>query len=799
VSLVNLLSIGPGTFGYHLLVLLVLEVIVGIVFIEWRHTRNPDHHRALWAFVGLLALRAMLLLSELFGPAIIAPLTSGVEVASLVLLGWAFLAPLLNHRIRKGYLIGGLGATILCVVVFLPGWYRALVRIPNRLYVAFWQQIFWYAVSMPLALAPALIPLRLQRRERQRLSMSGFAMLFLGFATLCVGSLLLTVDWFESDILSHTLIGVGRLINLLGYPLFAVAVCRIALQGTWAYREELQDVSEETLYQTQELLSLLEASRTIGESLDLATILRRAVESVATALDADRCVIFLVNPSDGNGPGTVNLAAQYGSFQCAEQPAVRQTFPLTEQPTLAYALKRHRQLIINAETNDSRLRALYRLLGSQDTGPIIVQPLFHHRRILGGLVVGNDRSQRAFVPSEGRLCRSIAVQISAAIENARLYHDLEAQIGQLAESLRFQEDEICRGTAILESIAEGVVVSDREGHIVMANAAAGRILGIPRQHIVGCSPERLMSYMPLALKANWSTVAQSDISLETVFELENRVVYVNAAPILTSAGDRLGIVAILRDITGETRAERSRYELITAVSHELRTSLTAIRGYAEALSSGMVGAVREAQVYFLRIIRDNALRMASLTENLVAVSQIEKGFLKLKYGETDLRLLINDVVRSFQSQLEARQLEISLEFDDGLPLIEADPARVRQVLDNLVSNAIKFTYPGGHITIDAKIVNDSKGHPPTHCSIWVSDTGIGISPENQLHIWERFYRSANPLAAKASRLNVGLSIVKSLVEAHSGRVWVESTPGVGSTFIVLLPIEREAAGRLVSW
>jgi len=309
----------------------------------------------------------------------------------------------------------------------------------------------------------------------------------------------------------------------------------------------------------------------------------------------------------------------------------------------------------------------------------------------------------------------------------------------------------------------------------------------------------ILSKFPLALKANWSTVAQSDISLETVFELENRVVYVNAAPILTSAGDRLGIVAILRDITGETRAERSRYELITAVSHELRTSLTAIRGYAEALSSGMVGAVREAQVYFLRIIRDNALRMASLTENLVAVSQIEKGFLKLKYGETDLRLLINDVVRSFQSQLEARQLEISLEFDDGLPLIEADPARVRQVLDNLVSNAIKFTYPGGHITIDAKIVNDSKGHPPTHCSIWVSDTGIGISPENQLHIWERFYRSANPLAAKASRLNVGLSIVKSLVEAHSGRVWVESTPGVGSTFIVLLPIEREAAGRLVSW
>ena len=112
------------------------------------------------------------------------------------------------------------------------------------------------------------------------------------------------------------------------------------------------------------------------------------------------------------------------------------------------------------------------------------------------------------------------------------------------------------------------------------------------------------------------------------------------------------------------------------------------------------------------------------------------------------------------------------------------------ILDNLVSNALKFTYPGGCITIGAKPLQGTAGEPQTHCAIWVSDTGIGVPPEEQPHIWERFYRPTSPLAAGGGGLGVGLSIVKSLVEAHKGRVWVESTPGVGSTFTVLLPIKR---------
>ncbi len=431
MSLVNLLSTGPGAVVYHLIVLLALEAMAGIALIEWRRTHDPDQRRILRVFGGLLAMRVLLLVGGPSGPAVIAPVISGVALASLTLLGWAFLAPYTNPRVSKGYLIGGLGAAFLCAVTFLPGWYKSLAQFPHLLYLTFWQQTFWYAVSMLIALALALVLLRPRYRERQWLAALGFAVLFLGFTTLCVGSLFSTAGWFGMS--AYTLIGLGRLINLLGYPLFTMSVYYIALRGRAARREELEDVSADALRQVQELRFLVEIGRTVSESLDLDTVLRRAVESTAVTLNADRCAIFLVN--SGN-PGTVSLAAQHTLPRQAEQPTVWPSFPADEQPALVYALKRRKQLVINAETHNPRLRTLYGLFGSRGTGPTIVQPLLHQDRVLGALVVGNDRGQRAFAPHEARLCQNIAAQVAVAVENARLYRDLEAQVGQPTGSLQ---------------------------------------------------------------------------------------------------------------------------------------------------------------------------------------------------------------------------------------------------------------------------------------------------------------------------------------------------------------------------
>ncbi len=790
MTLVALLSTTLGTLVYHLLVLLMIGAMAGIALTRWRSTRSRDHRRTLLATMGLLVLRVVLLIGEPRGPAVLAPVASGLDVASLTILGWIFVAPLLDRRYRRLYLNGGLGMTILCTAVFLPLWQRTLARVPIRQYVTFWQQTCWYVAGTLLSLGPALVSLNRPRQEREQLTASGFALLSLGFTVLCMGSLLPTIGWPETS--AYTLIGVGRLIQVLSYPVFATALYCSALPGIQGYRHGLKGVGGAGLHQTRELLLLLEAGRGGDELSDLDPILRRFAECTATAMGANRCAVFVVAPDH---PGTISLAAQCALVQQGAREGSQSSVSLADQPTLDYALKRRKPLIINANVNVPRLQSLYTLLGSQQTGPTIVQPLVCQRRVLGALVVGNDHSQREFAPDEARLFRSIAAQLATAIENAWLFRDLKKRAKQLGDSLQSQEDESQRQAAILESLTEGVIVEGQDRRVVITNATAERVLDIPRQQILGRSLEQVLSRIPAAPQIDWKGIVHSEAPFEGEFELKTGLVCIRVAPVLTTASKHLGAMAILHDITKEAEAERTKNELATAISHEILTPLTAIRGYTEALSSRMVGPVSPAQSQLLKIIANNTMRMVGLTENLIAVSQIDKGFLTLEYGETDLHLIALDIVRSFQDQFEAHQLEVSLELDDGTPTIEADPARVRQTLNNLISNAVKFTYPGGHITIGAGVMSDDGGQPANHCAVWVSDTGIGIAPEEQPRIWERFYRPPSPMTTEGSGLGVGLSIVKSLVAAHGGRVWVESTPGVGSTFTMLLPIKQAPQAR----
>jgi hypothetical protein len=405
MSLINLLSTGPGTFVYHLLIFLVLEALVGIAFIEYRRTRTLNHRRILRTFGGLMGIRVLLLLGEPLGPDVAAPIFNGTELASLTLLGAVFLTLFLNHSVGKKYLVSGLVATFLCTATFLPWWYRTLAQFPHLLYLTFWQQTFWYIVGALLVLAPTLILLRIQKGERPWLVVIAFGTLFLGFTTLGVGSLFLTMGWL--DIPAYTLVGIGRLINMLGYPLFAVAVHQAALQDRPNRRQLQQHTSEEMPHQTANLQFL---AKDRDGSLDVNSYLNRVAQGTATTLDADLCVIFLVNPDE---PDTIHLAAQYSSYQNTGQTVW--TLSLTDQPALAYALKRRQQLTLNVETNDPRLQAMYSALGNQETGPTVIQPILNLHRPLGALVVGNNHSQRVFEPDATRMCQNIAEQVASVL------------------------------------------------------------------------------------------------------------------------------------------------------------------------------------------------------------------------------------------------------------------------------------------------------------------------------------------------------------------------------------------------
>jgi PAS domain S-box-containing protein len=772
--MIDLLGTGAGTFVYHLMILLALLAAAGISFIEYQRTSNPDQHRILRAFSFLFGIRILLLFADsiVLEPSASSPLTLlrtiipllvyALEVTSLTLIWWAFLSPLTGRRPSGFFLFGNLGAVVVVTVAFFPFWHQAVQTVPLSEYASFGQHTIWDLWAVALSLSGAVLLFVNQRRLGYVLPAVSFLFLSLGNAFIL----------FE-------IVGLGRLTNLISYPIIVVAVYRSALQDLYAYREELETLSEGSLRQTRELLFLVEASRALGKSLDLDTMLSQVTESVCHVLDADRVAVLLTNEEADN----VELAAQYIPLQrtLGSHPAIARS--LDDQPILRHVVHRRKQVVLDSRGNKSRMRALHEMIGSSNEGPVILQPLAHHHRVLGVLVVGRDQSKRPFRSAEERLCDSVASQIAASIDNARLYQNL-------TEALRQQEEEAGRRKAILESINEGIIVNNSEGRAVLMNAAAEEIIGLRREQVLGRSTENLLEAAAADLQMDVGQLQELSAPLQTLFELRNQQVLVNAAPVRSADGEDLGVVAVLRDITKETQAEEAKREFITVISHELRTPLTAILGYAEAISSGMVGAVTESQSQFIRTIQGNARRMVAMTDNLIALSDTERGGLDLKYKETDLTLIAGEVIQAFSAQMQSKHIEWKVDVQGELPLVEADPARIRQVLANLVSNAVKFTLPGGHITVGGAAVKDPGEEEPSYCRLWVDDTGIGIPPEKQVTIWERFSQSEGRIQEEVDGLGLGLSIVKSLVEAHRGRVWVDSATGRGSTFTILLPIQQ---------
>ncbi len=772
-GLIDLLATGPGASVYHFLVLLALEAAFGIAFIEYRHTGNPDQRRLLWSFAALALLRIPLLIGGSLGEALLAPLLYALEVSSLTLVIWAFLAPFFGRRGGRLFLAGNLIAAVGLTLLFLPSWYRLLDAVPFFPYLAFWQQPIWDLWGVALALAATALHWIYRRRL-------GYSLPVVAFALITVGNALVLFDQ----------VGMGRVVNLIGYPLLTVSVYRAALQDLWAYRSELEALSEGALRQTQELLFLLDVGKALGQPFDLERTLGRVAENVAHALDADR-VAILLQEEDAD---RLRLAAQYVPLQRQGGTSTR-FISLAQNTLLQHVLRRRKQLMLNSWLHPSRIRPLYETLGAQEEGPLLLQPLMRERRVLGLLFVGNDRSKRPFGVKEARLCDAIGSQIAAAVENVRLYRRLGQQARELKAALERQEREGRWLEAVLESIAEGIIVTDGQGRAVRVNAAAEEILGVDRERVLGRPLGQLLA-SATGQEIPWERFRHSIEPLQTLFELEQKQVQVHAALIRSSYdGEVKGLVAVLRDITKEVQAERAKRDFITTVSHELRTPLTAILGYAEVLYSQMAGRLTEAQRQFVRTIHANARRMITIANNLIALAETERGRLELQYGETDLALILGEVLEAFVPQMRARQVEWSLEIEDDLPLIEADPDRIRQIVTNLVSNAVKYTFPGGRVTVGAGLVRESDG-TAHYCRIWVQDTGIGIPPEEQGLIWERFYRPKDPLRREAGGLGVGLAVVRSLTEAHGGRVWVDSAPGKGSTFTVLLPVYRPSSPPL---
>ena len=236
------------------------------------------------------------------------------------------------------------------------------------------------------------------------------------------------------------------------------------------------------------------------------------------------------------------------------------------------------------------------------------------------------------------------------------------------------------------------------------------------------------------------------------------------------------------------RANALKTEFVSVVSHELRTPLTNVRGYVELLLDGTAGDINATQREYLEIVQGNCDRLIAIVNDLLDISRIESGNLSLHFQRLALQDLIREVTRSLAPQFEEKGISLQLHLAKDDLVILGDRERVTQILNNLLSNARKYTPRGGCVDVKAYRVNDS-------AQVDIVDTGIGIPARDQPHIFEKFYRAENSYLEETRGTGLGLAIAKSLVELHRGRIWVESEVGKGSTFSFCLPLLEPSESR----
>ena len=350
---------------------------------------------------------------------------------------------------------------------------------------------------------------------------------------------------------------------------------------------------------------------------------------------------------------------------------------------------------------------------------------------------------------------------------------------QLDETIRTLTEERNLSTAILGSMVEGVAVVNGSERLLFANQGFAEILNLRFPPKSGSALVEIVRQTELIEAVRNVLHGESRVEAEIVTGTL-RQKYFAATVASVRAGDTLGAVLVLHDITELRRLERVRRDFVANVSHEFRTPLTAIQGFAETL---LAGAIDDAQnrVRFLEIILEHARRLARLTEDLLRLSQMDSDRLELEIDEISVAQLVDSCLATAQHRALENGLKLSVNIPENPPTVAGDRRRLAEVLQNLLDNARQYTLPGGEIVL-------SVAASELEVVFTVSDTGIGIPRADQSRIFERFYRVDAARSREAGGTGLGLAIAKHLIEAHGGRIWVESEIGKGSHFHFSVPI-----------
>jgi signal transduction histidine kinase len=572
-----------------------------------------------------------------------------------------------------------------------------------------------------------------------------------------------------------------------------------------------------------QLASLNQVGRTVNQTLDLDTVLQLIMEKSLELLDAEAGSLLLADDNEETLTFEVVLGPVGSQLQGAQ-------VAIGSGSIVGTVASERRSLIVNDAHADPRWNTSFDQTTEFVTRNLICVPMVSRDRLVGVIEAINKRAPETFSEEDTELLSSFASQAAIALENARLFTMTDQALAERVQELHTMQliDRQLNSTLVdfarvmdltlehaMDAVAasSGVVaVMDEEGTGLYLVAQRGMPTEYERYRdepwriekgIIGRVAREGQPAVIDDIREDPDSIqvmaqARSQISVPILYQDQVRAVISLQSPhpedfgqhdldFITRLADHAAIAIENARLYHQAQAaNQAKTEFMSVASHELKVPMTSIKGYAKLLTLGTGGQVTQQQQQFLEVISSNVDRMDRLVADLLDVSRIEAGRLRLEMGNVNLQEVIETVVQSVKAQIDAKELTLELDAPTSMPPVWGDRGRLIQVLTNLVSNAYKYTPNGGQIHI---IVN-GKTEPgsPDSLTISVRDSGVGISPEDQERLFTKFFRADDPRVRDVPGTGLGLSITKSLIETHGGEIWFQSEPGHGTTFSFTLPV-----------
>lgn len=562
-------------------------------------------------------------------------------------------------------------------------------------------------------------------------------------------------------------------------------------------RDALNDLEQVEQHQgageQARLAALFKVCRALGSSLQLSEVLRETMDSVIQLTGAERGFLMLANQETGELTFQAARNFQQENLNKNKMEVSRSIIQDVIRSGEG-VLTTNAQIDDRFSKHDSITRFALR--------SILCLPLQTHGEVMGVIYIDNKIKSGAFNEDDQKLLDVFAAQAAVAIENARLYSQVDTELAKRIselETLRHIDKELNTGLdfkRVLELTLEWALRSTRsdDGCIgLIDNVGSLSVLaGDCANELMDASDPRLAP----ALHKGQAVTFQQDgnfYALIVPARREERTIALigvrrrekayskEAENFLFSIAERAALaIENTRLFDAARAADDAKSQFISIVTHELKIPMTSIRGYADLIRQGTVGPVTDQQMEFLDTIRSNVDRMANLVSDISDISRIETGRLTIDLAAIPIADYIYEIAAGFRPQFDAKKQSIEFSIEDGLPMVQADRNRLAQILTNLLSNANKYTPEGGSIAITASFSNN-------FVRTEIRDTGIGLNNDDQAMLFSQFFRSEEPAVRNEIGWGLGLHVTHRLVKLMGGEIGVQSKPGEGSIFWFTLP------------